>query len=766
MTNKILQFFSLKYKEKDFECEYQYQTKKYTSQIFNFFFIYLVIAMGISLMKNIIFYNPLFIFRSITILFFLILLVYFIKKSGERNKNHLEFGFCFTITFLYYIHLKYFFPPFFEILSSRHVYFLASGLDAFRVFLFIGNINWRMVWITNMILNYFHYSLIWKNETIEEINLFSFLFPFILSNTFPFVAYFIERNFRILFYQYVCFDLNLKSFEDLINKILPNHVIILDEYKKNILFCNEEAKKFHKTSNYSEIYKKIKNIYIMNTDLITILPKFDSHYKEHSFQNYQTLIIDGKTNEKYNFDIKVSQIHWQNEKAFLILMSDISARKMVKKLIELDAYKDELLSTVSHDLRTPVNGIVGILELLYEKIVDKELKKYVKIASKCSNLLLFMINDILDFSQINNGKLRLIPSKTKIIEMTKEVISCIKFQCQRKNIDLILDIASDLKNQSLFCDYRRVQQVLLNLISNSLKFTQEGFIKLSIQKIYENNKTYIQFSVKDTGIGIKKEDQKKLFQLFGKIDLENPTMNKSGTGLGLVISKRMVNLLSGDPAGDISVESEFKEGSTFRFKLPFDLPEEEDINEEFLEKDEMIFESLKSYVNDVRSQNNLVFLDGVSFGSNLQSPTIFSPQNRKKQNILLVDDDQINLFIIGKYLESFGLNYKTASDGKMALYLALREKNFTLILMDCYMPIMNGFESTEKIKDLIKSNLISKVQILGLTASTSAKDRDNCKNSGMDDFLTKPVSKKLMKEKLQQILNIKIYEKDKTNLLS
>ena len=187
-------------------------------------------------------------------------------------------------------------------------------------------------------------------------------------------------------------------------------------------------------------------------------------------------------------------------------MADISAVKLVKKLKELDGYKDKLLATVSHDLRTPLNGLVGILELLSTKIVEKEAKKYLRIATRCSNLLLFMINDILDFSQISNGKLRLIFSRYHVMDLTKEVINLIKFQCQRKNIPFILDVPKDLMNQMLICDYRRVQQVLLNLLSNSLKFTSHGFIKLKIRKIIENGNRFIHFSVEDTGIGIKKED--------------------------------------------------------------------------------------------------------------------------------------------------------------------------------------------------------------------------------------------------------------------
>ena len=520
------------------------------------------------------------------------------------------------------------------------------------------------------------------------------------------------------------------------------------------MFCNEEVQKFYQSSENEQIFSKIQNINIIGCNLFNILGQLQKTEENFVFFEYQASILCAKTKEECFFDVKVGRIHWQNQDAYLILMADISAVKLVKKLKELDGYKDKLLATVSHDLRTPLNGLVGILELLSTKIVEKEAKKYLRIATRCSNLLLFMINDILDFSQISNGKLRLIFSRYHVMDLTKEVINLIKFQCQRKNIPFILDVPKDLMNQMLICDYRRVQQVLLNLLSNSLKFTSHGFIKLKIRKIIENGNRFIHFSVEDTGIGIKKEDLAKLFQLFGKLETENLVLNPSGVGLGLVISQHMVGLLSGDPNAKIEVTSEYENGATFSFKLPLNIPEEEEVSDEILEKDQRICDSLKSYSSSMIPPN----LKGLEF-SPVTSTNSYS-SSRRNNLILLVDDDQINLFVIGKYLESFGINYKTACDGKQALDMVLKEKNFTFIMLDCYMPIMNGFEAAAKIKELAKRRIIANIPILALTASTSNKDIDQCKQSGMDEYLPKPVSRKQMKEKLQQMLNISILERN------
>ena len=647
-----------------------------------------------------------------------------------------------------------FFP---STLSSKNLFYLSTSLESFRLFLYISKIKWVFVVATNLLLNYLQFTLIVSESDYKSSNSFLIFFAFVLMNTMPFIAYFQEKKFKMLFHQNRFFDQSLKCYEELIKNILPNQIFILDETKTKILFCNDEVQNFYNSHNYEHIFNKFKTISISNSNIISILGQTEPLAKKCSFLNYQTSINGQKDCEEYFFDLKLCQILWQNEKAFLILMLDISAVKQVKKLKELDAYKDQLLATVSHDLRTPLNGLIGVLEILMEKIHDQEHKKMLKIASRCSNLLLFMINDILDFSQITHGKLRLFFSRYKISDITNEISSLIKFQCHRKNINFKVEIPIELRRQKLNCDYRRVQQVLLNLVSNSLKFTSKGHIKLLVNKIIEYGKRFIEFKVEDTGIGIKDCDKAKLFQLFSKVDMQDPTMNHSGVGLGLVISKHLVQLLSGDPDCQINIESKFEKGSVFSFKLPLDIPEDEEIEDELSEKEGKIFDSLKSHRFSINSLNLRMFV---------QSSTCLSPRSPTKLNfppslrhkILLVDDDQINLFVIGKYLEIFGINYETASNGRIALESIMKEKNYTLILMDCNMPIMNGFEATIKIKELAKKNKIFNIPILALTANTSNKDIDLCKQSGMTDYLSKPVSKQEMKEKLQLMLKIKIYE--------
>jgi len=644
--------FSLNFKDPEYEKAYKDYSKIYTLKMLNLFFFYIFTALIIALIKNFYISRGFFVLRTIILGIFLFLILLIIKKYGLKSKKNVEIGFCCLIIFIYAIHMFFFFPILFQTYGTEYLFYLGSSLESLRVFLFISEIRWYFVWTANMIINVMIFqNTIYLQDYSDRTNVFPLIFPIIMVNTMPLLAYFKEKNFRAFFFQNLNFDRTLKSFEVLINKILPNQVIILNDSKNKILFCNEEVMKFYSSIDYDFIYNKINEISLldeMNKSLISSLNHRSFH--EGHFISFQTSIL-GKQDEKFYFDIKIGKIHWQNEESFLILMSDITAIKLVRKLQELDAYKDRLLATVSHDLRTPLNGLNGILELLSSRLFEKEIQKYLKIATRCSSLLLFMINDILDFSQITNAKLRLNFSKYEISQLVKEVSNMLKFQFKRKNIKFIIEIQPELKSQFLFCDYRRVQQVLLNLLSNALKFTNEGYIKMTIQKKNTGNyKKFVEFIVEDTGVGIKKEDIPKLFTLFGKLELENPSINKSGIGLGLVISKHLVELLSNDQSATIHVKSDHGRGSTFSFDLPFDIPEEEDINDEFLEKEYKVNENYKEYKKKVNSPN----LKNVDSSSSIQSLTNMSnipygsPSNPK---ILVVDDDQIGLFVISKYLK-------------------------------------------------------------------------------------------------------------------
>jgi len=439
-------------------------------------------------------------------------------------------------------------------------------------------------------------------------------------------------------------------------------------------------------------------------------------------------------------------------------MTDISPVKLVQKLKEIDSYKDLLLATVSHDLRTPLNCMMGMLDLIYERVFDKKTRKYIKMALRSANLLLFMINDILDYSQITNNKFSLNNCTHEVSEIINEVIDLIKFQCKKKKISMILDCSSEILKSKILVDQLRLKQILLNLLGNALKFTNYGYVKLKVGQImHPSLKKYLNFVIEDTGVGIKKNNIPKLFHLFGKMPQERPEMNSTGVGLGLVISKRLSELLCSDELGGINVKSEYGKGSAFSFNIPLDPTEGDDIG-----GDEDKFDEKKLYLKTYRSLNLKEIDEKSNYSKSYPSScgSLFSYKEKKEmKNILVVDDDQTNIFVMKQYFEKFGFNYETAFNGKEAIELIIINKYFDLIVMDCNMPIMNGFEASKLIKKMIEQKEIPKIPILALTANVSIKDIEDCKKSGMDYYLSKPVSKKNLKEMLEKIFNHKVFEK-------
>ena len=791
MNNKlpmIFHRFSLQFYDEEYEQRYHIYSRQFTLQNFTYFFIYAIMAIFIALLKNFLALN--YMAQFVNCLRFIVIAIYFliIRKYGAKNKFILDFGFISLIVFLYLIHLLYFFPYIFESFPGVNSYYLGSAIESLRIFLFTSKADWRLVVIGNMVMNIFNAYECLLVPKITKDNIFSFLFPFIMINTFPIFSYFYERNTRQIFYENLLYQKTLESFEYLIKYAFPNQILIVDDAKDDLLFCNEASKKFFKTIDNNDIFQEIKGIQLQRNTGSSSADIFDEaatqgsstlkdlyssikNYEEINgndckFIGYEGYLYKSNKEKKglhdiyseVSFDIKLGKIRWKNNSAFLLILTDISPLKIIQKLKEIDSYKDLLLATVSHDLRTPLNCLMGMLDLIYERIFDKKTKKYIKMALRSANLLLFMINDILDYSQITNNKFSLNYRNHELADIINEVIDLIKFQCKKKKISFVLDVSREILKCKILVDQLRLKQILLNLLGNALKFTNSGYVKLKVcSYIHKNVKKYLNFIVEDTGVGIKKCNIPKLFHLFGKMPQERPEMNSTGVGLGLVISKRLSELLCSDELGGINVKSEYGKGSAFSFNIPLDPNEGEDIGTEDDRFDERKL-YYKSY--SFRSLREIDNRSNISISHPGSCCELFSYKEKKEfKLILIVDDDQTNIFVMKQYFEKFGFNYETAFNGKEAIEQRIIHKFFDLIIMDCNMPIMNGFEASKIIKLMIQQKEIPKIPILALTANVSIKDIEDCKKSGMDYYLSKPVSKKNLKEMLEKIFNHKICEK-------
>ncbi len=517
-----------------------------------------------------------------------------------------------------------------------------------------------------------------------------------------------------------------------IKKINPAAQVLL-EYDESELIGQPITKILREIHKY-----KLQNI---NIETINISQKPDIN---HLVKEVETVCYTktGKT-IPVGFSYSIIQTEIEHFQGYVYILRDMTERK------QAELAKQEFLAMISHEVRTPIASVTGMASLLLYTQLTPEQQDFVEIIYTSGNSLLKIINDFLDFSKIQSGNLELEQEPFALRSCINEALYMLAPTAREKGLKLKFLDTPKLPT-TIVGDITRLRQVIINLLSNAIKFTKTGSIEISVitRKNSDINhssaaNTYeIEFSVKDTGIGIPRDRLERLFKAFSQVD-SSITRQYGGTGLGLAICKQLCELMG----GRIWVESELNAGSTFYFTIiACVIPEER----------EKVEEAGRLKVGDA---NNLSNTFSVSPHPNVppsSSPLPDSPKLR----ILLTEDNLVNQKIALKQLKSLGYSADIANNGKEALEI-LAKIPYDLILMDCQMPILDGLETTKEIHRWQENSFASgrRPVVIAMTANAMRQDKQMCLDAGMDDYLSKPVLKEDLAAVLEHWASIIFREK-------
>lgn len=445
--------------------------------------------------------------------------------------------------------------------------------------------------------------------------------------------------------------------------------------------------------------------------------------------------LDGKT---INLSLTTSYIHNEGEKSVVVVMEDVTelnelrdaqkALDKIKKLnreyeiakneaIRANEAKSLFLSNMSHEIRTPINAVLGMNEMILRECTDEQLLSYAANIQSSGKTLLFLINDILDMSKIESGKMEIVEVEYSLANLMMDLWNVIFLRAQEKGLTLKFSL-DETTPQTLYGDDVRIKQIVTNLLTNAVKYTPQGGMEMCVayEKTGEEQLNLI-ISVKDTGMGIKKEDMGKLFENFQRLD-EEKNRNIEGTGLGMNITMSLLKLMD----GDMKVESEYQKGSVFTVTIPQKIISHEPAGS---------FEAIRSS----REQGHKKKQQG------FEAPDA---------SVLVVDDNDMNRIVFQSLLKRTKMNIATADSGKRCLELVKKEQ-FHIIFMDHMMPEMDGIETFHEMQK-IPDSPNADTPVIVLTANALSGAREAYLQEGFVDFLTKPIDGDLLEQTIAKYL--------------
>ncbi len=491
-------------------------------------------------------------------------------------------------------------------------------------------------------------------------------------------------------------------------------MLMLNPQSGSITNANQAALDFYGYDKDTFSEMNLSQIKVQDPQINTQTADQIDHQEDKTFYYDQHRLADGRI---CDVEVYTSQVEMGDKKVEYAIIFDITQRRKMEKELkkardeaeEANRVKSFFVSNLSHEIRTPLNAIIGLTNLvIQEQDHTDEQMENMRSIKYSSDHLLGVINDVLDFSKLEAGKVELEKTDFNIYNLVKDSVKTIEYKAREKGIALNVSIDPSIP-RILKGDPSRLRQILLNLLSNAIKFTPQGHIDVKAELIDSTEENAgLKFSVSDTGIGIPEDKQKSLFQTY--IQAESDTSRKfGGTGLGLSICKKLVELQH----GKIGLKSIEGMGSTFWFSLNFQISE-------------------KTFLPEMsKAAGQFSTLKGV--------------------DILLVEDDKMNQFVMERILKKWDAKLEIAGNGQEAIHM-LEKKKYHVVLMDLHMPKLNGYEATRIIRNPESKVLDHNVPVIALTADVTSETRERVKNAGMNDFLTKPSDNTIIYQKIMQAL--------------
>jgi PAS domain S-box-containing protein len=487
-------------------------------------------------------------------------------------------------------------------------------------------------------------------------------------------------------------------------------LIFIVDYDGHIHYHNSSVKILGYKSN-SLTGKNFFN-YILPTTVDELMETFKKSQKKAYTEKVEFQFLCADNSYRFLEFNAINLRHKDNVSGFILDCRDITQRKMdAEELVRLQKAKEQFLANISHEIRTPINGIAGMASLLSQNPSPEERETYLNAIKHSAENLKVIINDILDLAAIESGKLKFEKIPFNIQDLLPSLITTFTYQAKEKRLELKYSISEKL-NRILLGDPVRLNQILINLISNAVKFTHHGHISVScdVDRIQKDT-CWVRIEVNDSGVGIPQEKLTTIFESFSQADA-SVTRKYGGSGLGLTIVKQLVELQN----GKITVRSEEQKGSTFIALLPYSIGK------------------AKAFTQTT-NRSNVTVKTGLI----------------KQLNVLLVEDNDINQLYAKSILKNWHCHTDVAENGLVAIE-KVKNNTYDIVLMDVQMPVMDGYEATRAIR--LMDPPMKDVPIIALTANATKKDVELCLAVGMNDYLPKPFTPEDLQRKIFEDLKI------------